>query len=240
MTKIVILPNGDAHILWDKVEYVDMRTTIQGEQAISVELKDIDVTELSKVYDNAVQLDTLRERDLRDFWSDTAKDCYNKLSMEDKARMQSLIKYTANYCILMQDGKDWIRSYGLLKFPWKRQEKYHNGVWYQINDEAKRVERFNDDGKLKNSEYIAWSKELREQIFTHFSSIRNSLSEEIKGMQIARQMMGISWWIWTNKKTSSADARGYKLLPGHCSRCYFNVVFNDMSVVGLDNLQQEE
>lgn len=164
---------------------------------------------------------------------ETAQDLYNKSSDEDKAKLRSLVRYERDTCVLVKGGRDWIRSHGMLKFPGKRKEIYNNGVCHQENDEAKRVEWFENESPANTGKVIAGTEEVREDIFAHFSTIVNILSEEIAGMQIARQMMGITGWIWITTHGSSGGARDYTLRPDYCRRYDYNFGNSNMGVVGL-------
>lgn len=193
---------------------------------------------------------------------ETAQACYNNSSPEDQAKLRKITKYEKNSMILLTpEGKELFRSHGMLK-PTSligkdsfKNVSYNNGIVQQTNIEAQWRHWFDAPWCGPESSYDLRSEVLQasgmwshitagsmsqwDSIYKLFSGIDHHLNEEKAGMQVARQMMGISWWIWTNEKTPFGAARRYNLDPGNCGQYQGGFVDGyTVSVVGLENLRQ--
>ena len=189
----------------------------------------------------------------------TAIHYYRQASEEDKAYLRKILKYEKNSVVILENGKEIFRSYWMLQPKWLKnfkQEPYSTEAWEQMNIEAQWIDWFEADRKSPVGSYELKKEVLKasrmkdtitagddsewNKIYNLFAKrTNNAWGQEIPWQQVARQMLWISWYIWTNQKFSSGSARYCRMRPGLCNRYYFNIGYNSLSVVGLERLHTD-
>ncbi len=192
----------------------------------------------------------------------TAIRYYNKANVEDKAQLREVLRYEQKSVVIVDDtGKDIFRSHWMLQpelLLWRefKKEPYNTEAWSQTNVGAQWQDWFEVDTHAPDGSYelkqdvlkatgmkdiitagndLEWNK-----IFNLFAKFTNNAgSQEIPWQQVARQMLWMSWYVWTNQKVSSDHARNYEMLPELCRRDDYCIDSSSLSVVGLERLHTD-